>query len=187
MNKLIVAVVTIVALMTPVTQAGLQSKIGELLGIAESPSEALVTSRVVSAASEPTTFLTVWGLSTPEADSPDNTFVLRAGAQLDDVEICLESVYQGVHGDTQSYGVFVAMHILGEPGALGAPYIAFHATIIDAEDGGFYGPIAGTKYPLGKNLEAIVEGWYRDFTGAQKRSAEQNDEFLAFAGLRLKF
>jgi hypothetical protein len=46
----------------------------------------------------------------------------------------------------------------------------------DQEDGGAYGPAFGTKYQLGKNVETIVEGWYRDFTGNLDDTMGENNQ-----------
>lgn len=181
---LILIVACVLALTPATSEATLQGKLGQLLGI-EKPVE--VRGLTAAPEVESMTSITAWLLGTSDLDSQDNEFVGRIGVQLEDVEICFESNWQGVHGDRQSYGVAALMHLLGEPGILGEPYVGYHATIIDAEDGGAYGPILGTKYPLGPNLDTAVEGWYRDFTGNFKQTAEQNDVWKLFAGIRWRF
>lgn len=194
MKKLLTIAVLCLLVAGNCQAATLQEKLAgfgrDLLGIEDpvpAKSRTLAALEAVAEAPGPTTFVTVWAMGTSDLDSQENEFVGRVGVQLEDVEMGLESVWQGVHGDGQAYGAYVLMHLLGEPGVLGKPYLGYHATIIDAEDGGAYGPIAGTKYELGANLETVLEGWYRDFTGNLKQTAESNDIWKLFAGVRYKF
>jgi hypothetical protein len=183
----------IVLFVTATSEAGtLQGKLGELLGLDKPESgleslDAPKTSAKAESITDPSMVsICLWLAGTTEFDSPDNDFLGRVGVQLADVELGWESTWMGVHGD-QVHGVYALMHLVGEAGILGQPYVGYHATIIDAEDGGFYGPILGTRYVLTKNMDTVVEGWYRDFTGHFQDVAEQNDVWKLFAGIRYRF
>jgi len=134
--------------------------------------------------------LHAWIMGTTHLDSQDNEFIGRLGIcngdDNGDVEFGIESHWLGVHGKNQSYGAYGILHLFGDQDTwLGQPYIGYHASVAsDAEDGGMYGPIAGTIY----GSIFVLEGQYRDFRGKLSRTlADENNEWALFAGLRFKF
>lgn len=145
----------------------------------------MVTIVLLVAAGTVNADLTAWLMGTPELDSADNEIVARLGIQNEDVEFGLQMDYIGIHGDNQWTGVYGILHLQGDfTTLLGQPYIGYQASLSFDEDGGCYGPIAGTIY----NKIFVIEGWYRDFNGPLSAIlADENDQWKVFAGLRIKF
>ncbi len=180
-KHMITVVVLTVLFVTGTAQASVQDRIADMLGL-DRPSESV---KAYEAAEAQDVQFVVWGLATTDADSPDNEFVLRAGVQLEDIELGYESLWRGAHGDGQTHGVYVLMHLEGDISSwLGRPYIGYHASLIDAEDGGFYGPVAGTVYWD----VFVMEVWYRDFTGKLKAELDNSNDVVKFTvGARIAF
>ena len=179
-------IVAIVALLVAApAQAGLQAKIGELLGLEEKTpvrTEALVEPSMSN------TYFTAWFLSAPDvSDSHRNEYKARIGVQLEDTEFGLQLDYYGLHGASpgQQYGVYAVVH-LAEPlvELLGDQYLGFAATVVTEDaDIGSYGPIIGALRPVTENIALAFEYQYRvaldDFAGFDA------NKFIA--GLRIRF
>lgn len=183
MTRRLITAVALILLVAGTAQASVQDRIADMLGL-DRPSESVKVYEATGGEMEDTRIV-VWGLATTDADSPDNEFVLRFGVQLKDIELGYESLWRGAHGDGQTHGVYVLMHLEGDISSwLGRPYIGYHASLIDTEDGGFYGPVAGTVYWD----VFVMEVWYRDFTGKLKAELDNsNDIWKVTAGARFAY
>ena len=187
MKKWILAMVIALLVAAP-AQAGLQAKIGELLGL-EEETPVLTEALRVEEAILPSTYFTAWFLSAPDVgDSHRNEYKARVGVQLEDTEFGLQLDYYGLHGTSpgQQYGVYAVVH-LAEPlatGLLGDQYLGFTATVVTEDaDIGSYGPIIGALRPVTENIALAFEYQYRvaldDFVGFDA------NKFIA--GLRIRF
>ena len=128
----------------------------------------------------------LWMMGGPDVDNPHTELIGRVGLEAESIEVGAESLWVGVHGDHQSYGAYALGH-LGE-GPAGRAYIGYHASIIDAEDGGLYGPIGGTTIQVNDQLATVVEYQYRSFTGElDDLYPESSQEHRVYAGIVLKF
>jgi len=130
--------------------------------------------------------MTAWALSSTDVSANDNEFVGRIGV-ASDVEIGLQSDWIGMHGERQWYGVYILADIGDPNGLLGQPYVGAQASLALDEDGGAYGPIVGTKFPINERVSAVTEGWYRDFNGKLDDKGIVDDEWKALFGMRIKF
>jgi hypothetical protein len=106
------------------------------------------------------------------------------------VEVGLQSHFIGVHGEDQFYSVYV-ISALEDTGTLGQPYFGYLAGLpTETEDGGFHGPLLGTRYKLSDvenvNVQSYVEGWYRSANGPLK-NMDYFDEWKALVGIRYRF
>lgn len=131
--------------------------------------------------------MTAWILGGTDVDSSVNEYVGRIGYENDGVEVGGQSTWVGTQGAGQSYGAYIIAHIPAGPDILGQPYIGYQASVVDAEDGAFYGPIAGTIYEDLVGVDWVVEGWYRDFTGPLSEGMDSNDQWKVFVGPRFRF
>ena len=179
--------IALVLLVAGTVQAGLQTKIGELLGLDEE--EASVRTEALVEPSASTTYITAWFLSAPDVgDSHNNEYKARVGVQLEDMEFGLQLDYYGLHGASpgQQYGAYVLVH-LNEPfftDLLGDQYLGFSATVVTEDvDIGSYGAIVGVLRPITDAIAFGFEYQYRsaldDFPGFDRNK---------FVGtLRIKF
>lgn len=132
--------------------------------------------------------ITAWMLSGADVDNESNEIVGRVGLAQGGTEIGVQSDWIGVHGERQWYGVYGAIDLPIDPNIVGQPYLGYQASVANnKEDGNTFGPILGTKYPLAKNADFAVEGWYRSFRDGSKESPVADDQWKAVAGLRYKF
>lgn len=168
MIKRVMLTIAIVLLVAGTAQAGLQSKIGELLGLEE---ETPVRAEVL----ETNTYITTWFLSAPDvSDSHNNEYKARVGVQLEDMEFGLQLDYYGLHGASpgQQYGAYAIVH-LSEPfftDLLGDQYLGIVATVVtERVDIGSYGPVVGVLRPITDTIAFGFEYQYRaaldDFPG----------------------
>lgn len=133
--------------------------------------------------------VTMWGLVGSDLDSSANQYTLRVGLCDGDepggVEVGLESRYVGTGGE-QAYGAYGLLHLAGDQSTwLGQPYIGYHATVADSEDGGAYGPIVGTIY---WDVFVVEVQPLQGYSGKlEKEFGESHDENVAYAGLRFEF
>ena len=167
-------------------QAGLQQKLGELLGLEQPQTESVGFKGVGASEPASTTDLTVWFMGTSDLDSPDNEFIARLGVQLEDVEVGAQSHWLGVHGDNQSYGVYALLHLEGDfTSWVGRPYVGYAASLgVDSEDGSSYGPVLGTVY----SKIFVIEYQYRDFSGKLgEQLGDENDVHKVFVGARIGY
>lgn len=128
---------------------------------------------------------TAWGLATTNLDSQDNEFTARGGICDGKIEAGLESTYYGPHGH-QAYGGYALLHLEGDPASwLGQPYIGYHATVADAEDGGQYGPIIGTIY---WDIFVVEVQPLQGYSGKlEEKFGESHDETRLQVGVRFAF
>jgi hypothetical protein len=119
-------------------------------------------------------------------DAPDNNIVGRAGLRNPEgIEFGAESTWVGIHGENQAYGAYAIAEIPME--TIAVPYVGYHTTIAnDQEDGGFYGPIAGTIIEV-RGIETVIEYQYLDFVGFMSDTSAPNDRHNLYAGLRFRF
>ncbi len=166
------AMLIAVLLVAGTAQAGLQSRIGELLGL---EGEAPVRTDALIEPSVSNTYITAWFLSAPDvSDSHNNEYKARVGVQVEDVEFGLQLDYYGLHGASpgQQYGAYAIVH-LAEPfftDLLGDQYLGFVATVVTEDvDIGSYGPIVGVLKPISDTIAFGFEYQYRsaldDFPG----------------------
>ena len=129
---------------------------------------------------------TAWLMGGTGDDSVDNDIVGRVGLRNPQgIEFGAESNWIGVHGANQNYGAYVIGELDKTP--VGTPYIGGHASIIDDEDGGFYGPVAGTILEVA-GIETVIEYQYLEFTGMMEDAqGVWNDEHKVLVGFRLRF
>ena len=128
---------------------------------------------------------TMWVLGTTNLDSQDNEFTGRGGICDGKVEAGAETTYYGPHGH-QAYGGYALLHLEGDPSSwLGQPYVGYHATVADAEDGGQYGPIIGTVY---WNIFVVEVQPLQGYNGKlEEKFGESHDENRFLVGARLEF
>ncbi len=140
---------------------------------------------VVSAGCNDSQHLAAWGLGTTNLDSQDNEFTGRGGICDGQVEAGAETTYYGPHGH-QAYGGYALLHLEGDPASwLGQPYIGYHATVADAEDGGQYGPIVGTVY---WNIFVVEVQPLQGYNGKlEEKFGEWHDETRLQVGARFEF
>ena len=128
----------------------------------------------------------VSAMTASDPDSPQNESVVRLGLEQELVEVGVQTHIIGAHGESQFYGAYVAAS-LEEMGIAGQPYFGYQAGLpTEDEDGGFHGPLLGTRYRLSDKVETVVEGWYRSFNGPLK-GMDYVDEWKALAGIRYRF
>jgi len=129
--------------------------------------------------------MSVWALGTTNLDSQDNEFTGRGGICDGKLEAGFETTYYGPHGH-QAYGGYALLHLEGNPSSwLGQPYIGYHATVADAEDGGQYGPIVGTVYG---DIFVIEAQPLQGYNGKlEEKFSESHDENRVYAGVVLEF
>jgi len=130
---------------------------------------------------------TAWIMGGTNIDSSENDIIGRLGLRNNEgIEFGAESSWIGVSGANQTYGAYALAEV--EVGPLGTPYIGYHSTIAnDYEDGGFYGPIAGTIVKVG-NIETVFEYQYLDYNGSLAEiKADENDRHKATVGTRFRF
>lgn len=133
--------------------------------------------------------LTAWGLVGSEMDTSNTQYILRAGVCDGDepggIEVGMESSYVGENGQ-QAYGAYGLMHLGGDQASwLGQPYIGYHATVADSEDGGAYGPIIGTIYWRSFVVEIQP---LQGYTGKlDEQFGEWDDEVVGYVGFRREF
>jgi hypothetical protein len=132
--------------------------------------------------------LRLTAMTASDADSAQNESVVRLGVEQELVTIGLQTHIIGTHGEDQFYGVFFTADVNApDMAAIGRPYWGYQAGLpTEDEDGGFHGPIFGTRYQLTARVETVVEGWYRSFNGPLK-DADYVDQWKALAGIRIKF
>ena len=148
---------------------------------------AVLLAAVVAGCNEEQCRPTAWILGGTDYDNPENEITGRLGLRTaEGIEFGASSSWVGVHGLNQSYGAYILTEF-GETAA-GTPYIGYAASVAnDHEDGGMYGPIAGTIITVG-GIDTIVEYQYRDFQGNIAEIYDNNnDRHKATAGLRLGF
>lgn len=125
-------------------------------------------------------------MTASDTDSPQNESVIRVGLEQELVEVGVQTHLIGIHGEDQFWSAYVTAS-LEEMGIAGQPYFGYQAGIpTEDEDGGFHGPILGTRHALSERVESVVEGWYRSFNGSLK-NADYVDEWKALAGIRIRF
>lgn len=135
--------------------------------------------------------IVVSAMTASDMDSPQNESVVRVGLEQELVTVGLQTHLIGGHGEAQFYSVYVTA-ALEDAGALGQPYFGYLAGVpTETEDGGFHGPLLGTRYRLFDNVETVnaetyVEGWYRSANGPLK-NMDYFNEYMAFAGIRYRF
>jgi hypothetical protein len=123
--------------------------------------------------------ITAWLMGTPaDLDNENAEYLLRVGLAEGETEFGIQSNYVGLEGAGQWYGAY-GLVFVGD-----GAYIGYSASIIDAEDGGAYGPVAGLIY----EEILVIEYQYRDYTGPLSRQMpDSNDAHKVYAGLRLCF
>lgn len=129
---------------------------------------------------------TAWILGGSDVDARDDMIVGRVGVKNEGVEFGAESSWTGIHGENQAFGAYILNEFAPTPA--GIPYIGYHATVAnDAEDGGSYGPIAGTVLEVG-GIETVVEFQYLDYSGPISQTmVDETDNYRLFAGTKFKF
>lgn len=132
--------------------------------------------------------IVVSAMTATDPDSPQNESVFRLGLEQELVTVGLQTHLIGVHGEGQFYGIYVAAGLdVNDIALLGHPYFGYQVGVpTEDEDGGFHGPLLGTRYKLSENVETVIEGWYRSFNGPLK-AMDYVDEWKALAGIRYKF
>lgn len=132
--------------------------------------------------------IVVSAMTASDMDSPQNESVFRLGLEQKFVTVFAQTNVIGVHGEGQFYGVGVAAALdVNDIALLGQPYFGYQAGLpTEDEDGGFHGPLVGTRYRLSDNVETVIEGWYRSFNGPLK-AMDYVDEWKALAGIRYRF
>ncbi|KKM25660.1 hypothetical protein LCGC14_1592780 [marine sediment metagenome] len=128
----------------------------------------------------------VWGLAGSNLDSPDNEYTLRAGLCDHQVEAGVESSYIGVGGLNQSYGAYALYHLEGDSKSLlGKPYLGYHASVGDSEDGSIYGPVIGTVY---WEIFVVEVQPFQSYSGRLADLLnDENDEHKIFTGVKIEF
>jgi len=132
--------------------------------------------------------IVVSAMTATDPESPQNESVFRVGLEQELVTVGLQTHLIGIHGEDQFYGVYMTAALdINDVALLGQPYFGYQVGVpTEDEDGGFHGPLLGTRYSLSDNVETVVEGWYRSFNGPLK-SMDYVDEWKALAGIRIKF
>lgn len=132
--------------------------------------------------------IVVSAMTASDMDSPQNETLYRVGLEQELVTVGIQTHLIGVHGDGQFYGAYMTAALdVNDITLFGQPYFGYQAGVpTEDEDGGFHGPLLGTRYRLSDNVETIVEGWYRSFNGPLK-AMDYVDEWKALAGIRYKF
>jgi hypothetical protein len=132
--------------------------------------------------------IVVSAMTASDVDSSQNESVVRLGLEQDLITIFAQTNVIGVHGEDQFYGVGVSGALdVNDVALLGQPYFGYQVGVpTEDEDGGFHGPLLGTRYKLSDNVETVVEGWYRSFNGPLK-AMDYVDEWKALVGIRYKF
>jgi len=127
-------------------------------------------------------------MTATDPESPQNESVIRLGLEQELVTVGLQTHIIGRHGEDQFYGVYVTSALdINDIALLGQPYFGYQAGLpTEDEDGGFHGPLLGTRYKMSDRIETIVEGWYRSFNGPLKNT-DYVDDWKALAGIRYRF
>ena len=120
---------------------------------------------------------TAWILTGSDVDTKDNPIVGRVGVDNQGVGFGLELNYAGGHVERQSYGAYITAEL--EPTPAGTPYIGYHALLAIDDVDEQHGPILGTLLDVG-GITTVIEGQYIG-------QADGNDQYKAFAGVRVKF
>lgn len=130
--------------------------------------------------------IVVSAMTATDPESAQNESVFRVGFEQELVEVFVQTHLIGVHGEDQFYSVGIAAS-LEDAGPLGQPYFGYFAGLpTENEDGGFHGPLAGTRYRISDNVDFAVEGWFRSFNGSL-RDRDYAEEWRAVAGPRYRF
>ncbi len=152
---------------------------------------AITTVLLVAATGCQTARPTAWFLSGADIDSSVNEYIGRIGIESQDekgepvTEFGLQSDWIGATGGRQKYGVYALWFVPFGENVLGRQFAGYATTIDwDHEEGGYYGPVAGTIRPINENISALVQYSYRDFTALEHSSS---DVHLVSGGVRWKF
>lgn len=130
--------------------------------------------------------IVVSAMTATDPESAQNESVFRLGFEQELVEVFVQTHLIGVHGEDQFYSVGIAAS-LEDAGPLGQPYFGYFAGLpTENEDGGFHGPLAGTRYKISDNVDFAVEGWFRSANGPLK-NMDYFDRWKAVAGPRYRF
>ena len=132
--------------------------------------------------------IVVSAMTASDMDSPQNESVVRVGLEQELVTVFAQTNVIGVHGEGQFYGVGVAAALdVNDIALLGQPYFGYQVGVpTEDEDGGFHGPLLGTRYRVSDNVETGVEGWYRSFNGPLK-AMDYVDQWKALVFVRYRF
>lgn len=130
--------------------------------------------------------IVVSAMTATDPESSQNESVFRLGFEQELVEVFVQTHIIGVHGEDQFYSVGVAA-TLEDAGVLGQPYFGYFAGLpTENEDGGFHGPLAGTRYRISDNVDFVTEGWFRSANGPLA-NMDYFDEWKLVAGPRYRF
>jgi hypothetical protein len=123
----------------------------------------------------------------PDTDNPENPYVVRLGAEVDQVEFGGQFEYLGRDGK-QSTGVYAVAYLPIDPNVVGQTYLGAVASLSMDADGGYAGPIVGTIHQITDQVAIIAEGGWREFSGDYgDQFGEWSDQWTAKLGVRIRY
>ena len=130
-----------------------------------------------------------WVLSDSDAGSANAQTTIRAGIEFNKgtTEAGLTSNY--IRDSTQNIGIYVTQFVLNDPNGLPLlkrVYVGGQATLDLDQDGGMYGPLAGTVEKIG-GIDWVIEPRYVRYNLEMQEIMGKEGEFLIFAGPRIGF
>ncbi len=126
-------------------------------------------------------------LAGPNTDSAENPYVVRLGAEVDQVEFGGQFEYLGQNGK-QSTGVYAVAYLPIDPNVVGRTYLGAVGSLSIDEDGGYAGPIVGTIHQITDQVAIIAEGGWREFSGEYgDQFQEWSDQWTAKLGVRVRY